>query len=1039
MIKSPFKFLDSFTLADRDIFFGRDQEITELYRRVFESKILLVYGVSGTGKSSLINCGLASRFDESDWLPVNVRRGSNIVDSLNEAFNKQAIRPLKKNLSVAEKLQSIYLDHFKPVYLIFDQFEELFIFGSTEEKTGFIKLIKEVVESETQCRVIFIIREEFLAGITEFEYDLPEIFSNRFRVEKMKRANAISTIEGPCKVHNIKTEQGFSEELIDKLCPAGNEIELTYLQIYLDRILRLTSNDPQASQGKTDFTSEDFPPSQGGTKGGSIFTKSLLSQAGNVSDLLGQFLEEQIREFEDPDMGMAILKSFVSVQGTKRQMNAFEILDSVGAFGTEITEPDLLKNLTKFVDLRILRERDESGHFELRHDSLASKIYEKFTAIEKDIIEVRQFIDNAFSVYEKRGKLLNADDLMYIAPYEDKLYLSKSSEAFINKSKNEITRIRRRRRTFAGITGITLIIVLSGFTIWALNERNRAFAQSHRSRVLLLIAKAREANFSNPTKAIRYAQLAYKKDSTNVLANQTLSDIFNSSDSRPYYSVSMGHPEAVISAVFSPDGKSILTASYDKTAKLWDLSGKCLVTLSGHTSWVISAVFSPDGKYMLTGSVDKTAKLWDLSGKCLITLSGHSDRVYSAVFSPDGKSILTASGDITAKLWDLSGKCLITFIGHSDYIRSALFSPDGKSILTASWDKTAKLWDLSGKCLVTLSGHSSSVYSAVFSPDGKYILTTSGDNEAKLWDLSGKCLVTLAGHLVILYSAVFSPDGKSILTGSVDKTAKLWDLSGKSLVTFFGHSDYIRSALFSPDGKSILTASGDKTAKLWDLSGKCLVTLSGHLSFVYSAVFSPDGKSILTASVDKTAKLWDLSGKCLVTFSGHSSEVHSTVFSPDGKFILSVSQDRTVKLWDLSGKCLLTLSGYSAQIFSSVFSPDGKYILISGAETAKLWFTPSYISRWLGIAKIGFLSPADKAEIDELDDIRLIHQSDNLSFITDYADWYLNTLDTAKAISLYKRAIELNPLSINKKIIGDIYRNQNKKDEYSALYKDNPE
>ena len=141
-MKSPFKFLDSFTLDDRNIFFGRDQEITDLYRRVFESKILLVYGISGTGKSSLINCGLASRFEESDWLPVNVRRGNNINESINEAFNKRAIRPLKKNLSLSEKLQSIYLDHFKPVYLIFDQFEELFIFGSTEEKTSLKELAK---------------------------------------------------------------------------------------------------------------------------------------------------------------------------------------------------------------------------------------------------------------------------------------------------------------------------------------------------------------------------------------------------------------------------------------------------------------------------------------------------------------------------------------------------------------------------------------------------------------------------------------------------------------------------------------------------------------------------------------------------------------------------------------------------------------------------------------------------------------------------------------------------------------------------------
>ena len=131
-MKSPFKFLDSYTREDRAIFFGRDQEITELYRRVFESKMLLVYGISGTGKSSLVNCGLASRFDESDWLPVNVRRGNNIIDSLNDAFNKQALTPLKKNQSISEKLQSIYLDHFKPVYLLFDQFEELFIFGSEE-------------------------------------------------------------------------------------------------------------------------------------------------------------------------------------------------------------------------------------------------------------------------------------------------------------------------------------------------------------------------------------------------------------------------------------------------------------------------------------------------------------------------------------------------------------------------------------------------------------------------------------------------------------------------------------------------------------------------------------------------------------------------------------------------------------------------------------------------------------------------------------------------------------------------------------------
>ncbi len=76
-MKSPFKFLDSYTKEDKNIFFGRDNETEELYQKVFESKVLLVYGVSGTGKSSLIQCGLANKFEESDWLPINIRRGAN--------------------------------------------------------------------------------------------------------------------------------------------------------------------------------------------------------------------------------------------------------------------------------------------------------------------------------------------------------------------------------------------------------------------------------------------------------------------------------------------------------------------------------------------------------------------------------------------------------------------------------------------------------------------------------------------------------------------------------------------------------------------------------------------------------------------------------------------------------------------------------------------------------------------------------------------------------------------------------------------------
>ena len=115
-----------------------------------------------------------------------------------------------------------------------------------------------------------------------------------------------------------------------------------------------------------------------------------------------------------------------------------------------------------------------------------------------------------------------------------------------------------------------------------------------------------------------------------------------------------GHANYVTSAAFSPDGKCIVTASFDKTAKVWDAqTGQIIHTLKGHTSEVKSAAFSPNGKHIVTGSFDKTAKVWDAqTGQMILTLQGHDDKVTSASFSPDGKRIVTASGDRTAKVWD---------------------------------------------------------------------------------------------------------------------------------------------------------------------------------------------------------------------------------------------------------------------------------------------------------------------------------------------------------------------------------------------------
>jgi len=408
-----------------------------------------------------------------------------------------------------------------------------------------------------------------------------------------------------------------------------------------------------------------------------------------------------------------------------------------------------------------------------------------------------------------------------------------------------------------------------------------------------------------------------------------------------------GHGGSVYTADYSPDGTRIVTASSDKTARIWDAhTGAQLAVLSGHQDEVNSAAYSPDGTRVVTASNDKTARIWDAhTGAPRATLSGHGDTVYSAVFSPDGARIVTASDDKTARIWDArTGAQLAVLSGHGDRVDSADYSPDGTRIVTASFDKTARVWDAStGAQLVVLSGHGSRVYSAVYSPDGTRIVTASFDKTARIWDArTGTLIAVLSGHGGFVYSAAYSPDGMRVVTASNDKTARIWDARPTAqLAVLSGHDSYLYAAAYSPDGARIVTASVDKTARIWDSrTAAQLVVLSGHGDALYSAAYSPDGARIVTASADKTARIWDArTGAQLVLLSGHEGRVYRAEYSPDGTHIVTASFDNTARIWDArNGVQLKVLSGHGGYLYSAAYSRDGtRIVTASGDKTARIW------------------------------------------------------------------------------------------------------
>ncbi len=350
---SPFKLLDPYTIEDKDIFFGRDQEVDALYTMVFQTNLILVYGQSGTGKTSLIKCGLANRFKKTDWFDLYVRRQDSINDSLRNTIRSNAKTSIPDDMSLPEMINSVFLDYFKPVYIIFDQFEELFILGSEEEKKQFINDIANLLQQkDLPCTLVFVMREEYIAQLYDFEKVVPELFDKRIRVEPMSRVNAGNVIQQTCDKFEIELVGETADAIVDKITEERGRVQLTYLQVFLDKLHRKAYEiDPKKI----------------------VFDMALVEKLGRIDDVLVDFLEEQLLAYEtemgDRNTALSFLRIFVTKKGTKVPVMHHEIPNLLQGF----TKDELNHSLEFFVSRRILRPL-ENEQYELTHDSLAAKI-----------------------------------------------------------------------------------------------------------------------------------------------------------------------------------------------------------------------------------------------------------------------------------------------------------------------------------------------------------------------------------------------------------------------------------------------------------------------------------------------------------------------------------------------------------------------------------------------------------------------------------------------------------------------------------------
>ena len=545
--------------------------------------------------------------------------------------------------------------------------------------------------------------------------------------------------------------------------------------------------------------------------------------------------------------------------------------------------------------------------------------------------------------------------------------------------------------TLLAVTSLLVTLAIADLRIRSAHKATQAAAEENRQRLVKLnvLTGNRQVSDGDNFGALLWFAEAWRLDRGLAAREMVHRKRFAATlRAMPSLVKQWMHAGFVTSGEFSPDGTQIVTASMDKTARVWSvLTGDPLGPALNHEGPVWSAVFTPDGLHVVTASEDGKLRFWDpktgnLAEDPLFTIATEID---SESFSPDGgwlaapvqggvRFFQASNGKPTSRIFPTSrkfnrtqfskdGRWLAAFgsspgvwfwevatgrrafesVAFGDEVRILRFSPDNHSVAINHGPRVLDLRDLkTGAPVWEPMEPGGDLFDCRFSPDGSRLATASWNGTVRLFESeTGHAVGPALQHQAGVRSAVFSPDGRIIATGSWDGTARLWSVAtGTPVSPALHHAGYVTSVRFSPCIQQLLTASQDETVRLWEYGTNGPERLVvRHVGAVRQAKFSPDGKSFLTCGVDRQACIWDTGLGRLILSLQHSSPVLSADSSPKGDRIATGCEDGSVNIWDTrTGAQTSAPLRHTKWIRCVNFSPDGqKLVTASDDGTARIW------------------------------------------------------------------------------------------------------
>jgi RNA polymerase sigma factor (sigma-70 family) len=429
-------------------------------------------------------------------------------------------------------------------------------------------------------------------------------------------------------------------------------------------------------------------------------------------------------------------------------------------------------------------------------------------------------------------------------------------------------------------------------------------------------------------------------------------------------------------AAFAPDGRAVATANLG-SVHLWDAAtGKHLLSWSAHPGawpggrrprawWVYAIAYSPDGRTLATASDDQTACLWDSrTGRKVRGFAGAGE-AYAVAFSSDGKRLAVSSSDKfdenligspqagTIRLWEVAtGKPLGKVAAHTQAARCLAFLPGDGQLAVGSYDSGIEAWDVAtGKKVRPLHARPDFAACLAISPDGRRLAAAGwGEQAAVLCDLgTGRPLDPVGAPTCRVNAVLFTPDGRVLTPGDAEHPLRVWEpTTGKERRPWEGKARHVGSMALSPDGRTLATGLPEGAIQFWDVAtGRELRPVKvPHWGAVWCVAFSPDGRTLAACGNDGKVRLWDVAaGKVVRELSADPRGLLRVAFSPDGATLAAAAGDGVIGLWDAAtGELRLRLEGHREWVRSLTFSPDGK--LLASITTTHSQSTERALRLW---------------------------------------------------------------------------------------------